>query len=41
MSLPDIHTLEAPPAYLLEALITLRDRGYEAVCSGECERSLA
>lgn len=34
MSLPDIHTLEAPPAYLLEALITLRDRGYEAYVVG-------
>ena len=34
ISLPDIHTLEAPPAYLLEALVTLRDHGYEAYVVG-------
>ena len=34
MNLPEIHTLEAPPAYLLQALITLRDHGYEAYVVG-------
>lgn len=34
MILPDIHTLEAPPSYLLEVLVTLRDQGYEAFVVG-------
>lgn len=32
--LPEIHTLEAPPSFLLEALVTLRDQGYEAFVVG-------
>lgn len=34
LPIPQLHTLEAPPPTLLQVLVTLRDRGYEAYVVG-------